>query len=395
MNANFSDVIIIGAGAAGLFCAAQIGKRGKQVTVLDNGKKIGRKILMSGGGFCNFTNMEISAARYISRNKHFVKSALARYTQWDFIGLVTDYGIPYHEKEAGQLFCDNGAQDIVNMLQSECDKYKVNIRLRQQISQVEKNEQGFSLQANGQLWQCRSLIIASGGLSMPGLGATPFGYQIAEQFGINVIAPRAGLVPFTYRETDKFLTALSGISLPVRVEFKHTAFQHNLLFTHRGLSGPAILQISNYWQPNESVLIDLLPFHDIRHYIAEQRQSSPKLQLKTALMRLLPKKLVELWFERGLCKDETLSQLTKIQLEELDRLVHSWQFTPNGTEGYRTAEITLGGVDTDEISSKTMESHKVKGLYFIGEVLDVGGWLGGYNIQWAWSSAYACAMEIP
>ena len=394
MNANFSDVIIVGAGAAGLFCAAQIGKRGKQVTVLDNGKKIGRKILMSGGGFCNFTNMEISAARYISRNQHFVKSALARYTQWDFIGLVTDYGIPYHEKEAGQLFCDNGAQDIVNMLQSECDKYKVNIRLRQQISQVEKNEQGFSLQANGQLWQCRSLIIASGGLSMQGLGATPFGYQIAEQFGINVIAPRAGLVPFTYRETDKFLTALSGISLPVRVEFKHTAFQHNLLFTHRGLSGPAILQISNYWQPNESVLIDLLPFHDIRHYIAEQRQSSPKLQLKTALMRLLPKKLVELWFERGLCKDETLSQLTKIQLEELDHLVHSWQFTPNGTEGYRTAEITLGGVDTDEISSKTMESHKVKGLYFIGEVLDVGGWLGGYNFQWAWSSAYACAISL-
>ena len=394
MNVNFSEVIIVGAGAAGLFCAAQIGKRGRQVTVLDNGKKIGRKILMSGGGFCNFTNIEISAARYISRNKHFVKSALARYTQWDFIGLVADYAIPYHEKEAGQLFCDNGAQDIVNMLQSECDKYKVNIRLRQQISRVEKNEQGFSLQANGQLWQCRSLIIASGGLSMPGLGATPFGYQIAEQFGINVIAPRAGLVPFTYRETDKFLTALSGISLPVRVEFKHTAFQHNLLFTHRGLSGPAILQISNYWQPNESVLIDLLPFHDIRHYIAEQRQSSPKLQLKTALMRLLPKKLVELWFERGLCKDETLSQLTKIQLEELDHLVHSWQFTPNGTEGYRTAEITLGGVDTDEISSKTMESHKVKGLYFIGEVLDVGGWLGGYNFQWAWSSAYACAMEI-
>ncbi len=394
MNANFSDVIIVGAGAAGLFCAAQIGKRGKQVTVLDNGKKIGRKILMSGGGFCNFTNMEISAARYISRNQHFVKSALARYTQWDFIGLASDYGIPYHEKEAGQLFCDNGAQDIVNMLQSECDKYEVNIRLRQQIDQVEKNEQGFSLQANGQLWQCRSLVIASGGLSMPGLGATPFGYQIAEQFGINVIAPRAGLVPFTYRETDKFLTALSGISLPVRVEFKHTAFQHNLLFTHRGLSGPAILQISNYWQPNESVLIDLLPFHDIRHYIAEQRQSSPKLQLKTALMRLLPKKLVELWFERGLCKDETLSQLTKIQLEELDRLVHSWQFTPNGTEGYRTAEITLGGVDTDEISSKTMESHKVKGLYFIGEVLDVGGWLGGYNFQWAWSSAYACAISL-
>ena len=395
MNANFSEVIIIGAGAAGLFCAAQIGKRGKQVTVLDNGKKIGRKILMSGGGFCNFTNMEISSTRYISRNKHFVKSALARYTQWDFIGLVADYGIPYHEKEAGQLFCDNGAQDIVNMLQSECDKYMVNIRLRQQITLVEKDEQGFSLQANGQLWQCRSLVIASGGLSMPGLGATPFGYQIAEQFGINVIAPRAGLVPFTYRETDKFLTALSGISLPVRVEFKHTAFQHNLLFTHRGLSGPAILQISNYWQPNESVLIDLLPFHDICHYIAEQRQSSPKLQLKTALMRLLPKKLVELWFERGLCKDETLGQLTKIQLEELDRLVHSWQFTPNGTEGYRTAEITLGGVDTDEISSKTMESHKVKGLYFIGEVLDVSGWLGGYNFQWAWSSAYACAMEIP
>lgn len=394
MNTHFSEVIVIGAGAAGLFCAAQLGKRGKRVTVLDNGKKIGRKILMSGGGFCNFTNMEISATRYLSNNKHFVKSALARYTQWDFIALVAEYGIPYHEKELGQLFCDNGADDIVRMLQNECDKYQVSIHLRQQISRVEKTENGFLVQANDKSWQCCALVIASGGLSMPGLGATPFGYQIAEQFGIRVIPPRAGLVPFTYRETDKFLTALSGISLPVAVEAKHKTFQHNMLFTHRGLSGPAILQISNYWQPNESVMIDLLPFCSIRHYLEEQRQSSPKLQLKTALARLLPKKLVELWFERGLCQEQILAQLSKNHLNHLENLIHYWQFTPNGTEGYRTAEITLGGVDTDEVSSKTMESHKIKGLYFIGEVLDVAGWLGGYNFQWAWSSAYACAMEI-
>ncbi|MBN6063175.1 NAD(P)/FAD-dependent oxidoreductase [Aggregatibacter actinomycetemcomitans] len=394
MSRSVSQTFIIGAGAAGLFCAAQLAKRGGNVRILDNGKKVGRKILMSGGGFCNFTNMEMSSGRYLSQNPHFVKSALKRFTQWDFIGLVADYGIAYHEKELGQLFCDNGAEDIVNMLLAECKKYGVEIALRQNISAVEKTENGFCVTSNGETLPCRNLVVATGGLSMPGLGATPFGYQLAQQFGINVIAPRASLVPFTWRECDKFYAALSGISLDVAATNQHQTFTHQMLFTHRGLSGPAILQISNYWQPGESIHLDLLPYQDIRHYLDELRQSSPKLRLKTALIRLLPKKLVELWLERGLLQDEVLAQLSKVRLENLVNLIHNWQFVPNGTEGYRTAEVTMGGVDTHEISSKTMESNKVSGLYFIGEVLDVAGWLGGYNFQWAWSSAYACAQAI-
>ncbi|TCP95543.1 hypothetical protein EDC44_10844 [Cricetibacter osteomyelitidis] len=389
-----TDVLIIGAGAAGLFCAAQIAKCGCSVTILDNGKKIGRKILMSGGGFCNFTNMDVTSKHYLSQNPHFVKSALARYTQWNFIAMVAENDIPYHEKELGQLFCDNGAEDIVNMLKNQCDQHNVNICLRSEVSVIEKTENGFKVQANKQTWQCEKLVIATGGLSMPGLGATPFGYQVAEQFGINVIAPRASLVPFTYRENDKYLTALAGVSLSVSVSTNLQNFQHNMLFTHRGLSGPAILQISNYWQPNESVEINLLPTYNITEYLNKQRQSSPKMQLKTALSHLLPKKLVELWLEQKLIQDDVLAQLSKVRLKNLENLIHHWQFVPNGTEGYRTAEVTQGGVDTTEISSKTMEANNVKGLYFIGEVLDVTGWLGGYNFQWAWSSAYACATSI-
>ena len=388
------ETLIIGAGAAGLFCAALLAKCGGNVRILDNGKKVGRKILMSGGGFCNFTNMELSSARYLSQNPHFVKSALKRFTQWDFIGLVAEYSIPYHEKELGQLFCDNGAEDIVNMLLTECKKYGVEIALRQTISAVAKTENGFSVVANGEILHCTHLVVATGGLSMPGLGATPFGYQIAEQFGIHVIAPRASLVPFTWRECDKFYAALSGISLDVAATNQHKTFTHQMLFTHRGLSGPAILQISNYWQPGESIHLDLLPYQDIRHYLYDLRQSSPKLQLKTALARLLPKKLVELWLDQGLLQDEVLARLSKVRLENLVNLIHNWQFVPNGTEGYRTAEVTMGGVDTHAISSKTMESNQVGSLYFIGEVLDVTGWLGGYNFQWAWSSAYACAQAI-
>ncbi|OOF80269.1 NAD(P)/FAD-dependent oxidoreductase [Rodentibacter caecimuris] len=396
---HYSETLIIGAGAAGLFCAAQLGKLGKEVTVLDNGKKIGRKILMSGGGFCNFTNLEVTPAHYLSQNPHFVKSALARYTNWDFISMVAEYGIAYHEKELGQLFCDEGAEQIVEMLASECKKYQVKIHLRNEISQVGqvKNDEKvrFILQVNSAQWQCRNLVIATGGLSMPGLGATLFGYKLAEQFGINVIPPRASLVPFTYRETDRFLTALSGISLPVTITATcGKSFHNQLLFTHRGISGPAVLQISNYWQPNESVEIDLLPTHNLQEEIHQAKQQSPKLMLKTVLTRLLPKKLVELWLEQGVIQDETIANLNKERLRNLLNLVHHWQFVPNGTEGYRTAEVTMGGVDTHHISSKTMESQQIKGLYFIGEVLDVAGWLGGYNFQWAWSSAYACALGI-
>lgn len=396
---QYSENIIIGAGAAGLFCAAQLAKRNKSVTVLDNGKKIGRKILMSGGGFCNFTNLDVTSAHYLSQNPHFVKSALARYTNWDFISLVAEYGIAYHEKELGQLFCDDGAEKIVEMLKAECDKYGVNIGLRNEVSQVQRVENNektrFILQVNATQWQCKNLIIATGGLSMPGLGATPFGYQIAEQFSIPVIAPRASLVPFTYREMDKFFTALSGISLPVTITATNgKSFHNQLLFTHRGISGPAVLQISNYWQPNESVEIDLLPSHNLEDELNQAKQQSPKQILKTVLVRLLPKKLVELWIEQGLIQDEVIANLSKVRIKNLVDFVHHWQFTPNGTEGYRTAEVTLGGVDTNAISSKTMESQQVSGLYFIGEVQDVTGWLGGYNFQWAWSSAYACAQEI-
>ena len=389
-----TDVVIIGAGAAGLFCAAQLGQAGKNVVVLDSGKKIGRKILMSGGGFCNFTNLDVTPQHYLSQNRHFVKSALARYTNWDFIGLVAQYGITYHEKELGQLFCDKGAEQIVQMLQSECDKGKVDIQLRQAVISVEKVANHFEIQTASETYQAQHLVIATGGLSMPALGASPFGYKVAEQFGIPVIAPRASLVPFTWKESDKPFATLSGIALPVTASNDRISFSNQMLFTHRGLSGPAMLQISNYWQMGEAVDIDLLPAENILDILQELRQSSPKLQLKTVLSRYLPKKLVELWFEQHLLKDQVIAQLSKTELQHLDQFIHHWQFIPNGTEGYRTAEVTMGGVDTDHISSKTMEVKTVSGLYFIGEVLDVTGWLGGYNFQWAWSSAYACAEGI-
>ena len=389
-----TDVVIIGAGAAGLFCAAQLGQAGKNVVVLDSGKKIGRKILMSGGGFCNFTNLDVTPQHYLSQNRHFVKSALARYTNWDFIGLVAQYGITYHEKELGQLFCDKGAEQIVQMLQSECDKGKVDIQLRQAVVSVEKVANHFEIQTASETYQAQHLVIATGGLSMPALGASPFGYKVAEQFGIPVIAPRASLVPFTWKESDKPFATLSGIALPVTASNDRISFSNQMLFTHRGLSGPAMLQISNYWQMGEAVDIDLLPAENILDILQELRQSSPKLQLKTVLNRYLPKKLVELWFEQHLLKDQVIAQLNKAELQHLDQFIHHWQFIPNGTEGYRTAEVTMGGVDTDHISSKTMEVKSISGLYFIGEVLDVTGWLGGYNFQWAWSSAYACAEGI-
>ncbi|MEG9545404.1 NAD(P)/FAD-dependent oxidoreductase [Mannheimia sp. HC-2023] len=389
------DVIIIGAGAAGLFCAAQLGQGGKKVAVLDSGKKIGRKILMSGGGFCNFTNLEIGAGNYLSQNRHFVKSALSRYTQWDFISLVASYGISYHEKELGQLFCDESSQQIVDLLQAECEKGKVEIFLRQAVISVEKFANFFQISTASEQFQTEHLVIATGGLSMPALGASPFGYQIAEQFGIPVIAPRASLVPFTWKETDKYFTELSGIAIPVTVSSQNgKSFSNQMLFTHRGLSGPAILQISNYWELGETVEIDLLPSESILDILKELRQSSPKLQLKTVLSRYFPKKLVDIWLEQKLLADKIIADLSKKDLAFLNEFIHHWQFLPNGTEGYRTAEVTKGGVDTHYISSKTMEAKNVDGLYFIGEVLDVTGWLGGYNFQWAWSSAFACAEGI-
>lgn len=390
------DVIIIGAGAAGLFCAAQIGKKGKSVLLLDNGKKVGRKILMSGGGYCNFTNLDVGAQHYLSQNPHFVKSALARYNQWDFIALLAEYGISYHEKELGQLFTDNGAEQIVAMLLKECQAANVQIQLQVQISQVTQLTDGFEVKYGNELClQCENLVIASGGLSMPKLGATAFGYQIAEQFGLSVVPPRASLVPFTWREQDQVFADLAGISLPITVTAENgMSFSNALLFTHRGISGPAMLQISNYWLPNQPLFIDFLPKIRLDEYLQTMRQSSSKMQLKTALQRLLPNKLVEFFISHYQLPTTILADLSNLKIAEINQLFHQWQFVPNGTEGYRTAEVTLGGVDTNQISSKTMEVKNIKGLYFIGEVLDVTGWLGGYNFQWAWSSAYACATAI-
>ncbi|NEG63605.1 aminoacetone oxidase family FAD-binding enzyme [Pantoea agglomerans] len=390
------DVIIIGAGAAGLFCAAQAGQRGRRVLLLDNGKKPGRKILMSGGGRCNFTNLYTEPAAYLSHNPHFCKSALARYTQWDFIDLVNRHGIAWHEKTLGQLFCDDSAQQIVDLLLAECDKGNVTLRLRSEVLSVARDESGYTLQLNGSTVQAEKLVIASGGLSMPGLGATPFGYKIAEQFGLSVFPTRAALVPFTlHKPLLEQLQTLSGVALETTIDAQDgTRFKEAMLFTHRGLSGPAVLQISSYWLPGEFVTIDLSPATPLEAFLTAQREAHPNLSLKNSLAKILPKRLVEVLQALKVVPDMTLKQLNSKQQTELAQTLHAWRIQPNGTEGYRTAEVTLGGVDTTQLSSKTMEARAVPGLYFIGEVADVTGWLGGYNFQWAWSSAWACAQAL-
>lgn len=389
------DVIIIGAGAAGLFCAAQAGQRGKRVLVLDNGKKAGRKILMSGGGRCNFTNLYTEPAAYLSHNPHFCKSALARYTQWDFIDLVNRHGIQWHEKTLGQLFCDDSAQQIVDLLLKECETGQVTLRLRSEVLKVTRDN-GYTLELNGSVAQADRLVIASGGLSMPGLGASPFGYKIAEQFGLKVFPTRAGLVPFTlHKPLLEQLQTLSGVAVPaVMTAEDGTVFKEALLFTHRGLSGPAVLQLSSYWQPGEFVTINLSPESDLNALLSEEREIHPNQSLKNTLAKVLPRRLVECLQLLGMVPECTLKQLNGRQQAELAETLHGWRVQPNGTEGYRTAEVTLGGVDTDALSSKTMEARDVPGLYFIGEVVDVTGWLGGYNFQWAWSSAWACAQAL-
>lgn len=390
------DVIIIGAGAAGLFCAAQAGQRGKRVLLLDNGKKAGRKILMSGGGRCNFTNLYTEPAAYLSHNPHFCKSALARYTQWDFIDLVNRHGIAWHEKTLGQLFCDDSAQQIVELLLKECDAGNVTLRLRSEVLSVARDDTGYTLELNGSVVQAEKLVIASGGLSMPGLGASPFGYKIAEQFGLPVFPTRAGLVPFTlHKPLLEQLQTLSGVAVPsVMTAEDGTVFKEALLFTHRGLSGPAVLQLSSYWQPGEFVTINLSPERELSGFINEEREMHPNQSLKNTLAKVLPRRLVECLQLLGSVPECTLKQLNSRQQSELVESLHNWRVQPNGTEGYRTAEVTLGGVDTRMLSSKTMEAKDVPGLYFIGEVVDVTGWLGGYNFQWAWSSAWACAQAL-
>lgn len=390
-----TEVIIIGAGAAGLMCAATAAARGRQVLLLDHANKAGKKILMSGGGRCNFTNLYTEPANFLSGNPHFCKSALARYTQWDFIELVARHGVPYHEKKLGQLFCDHKSSDILAMLLAECTETGVELRLDTSVQAIERVEGGYRLQTSAGAAHCQSLVIATGGLSIPTLGATGFGYQVARQFGHTVLPTRAGLVPFTV--TDPALKALcselSGTSVDCVVSCNGQSFRENLLFTHRGLSGPAMLQISSYWQPGDELVIDLLPGLDALAWLQEQALARPNIELKTLLADVFTRKLAVLlcdsWFA-----SRALKQYAPAELREVAERLGSWRLVPAGTEGYRTAEVTLGGVDTREVSSKTMESQKSPGLHFIGEVLDVTGQLGGFNFQWAWASGHAAGEVV-
>ena len=400
-----TDVLIIGAGAAGLMCAATAGYRGRSVTVVDMGKKAGRKILISGGGRCNFTNQNTQPNNFICQNPHFVKSALSRYSPDSFIELVERHGVDYHHKTLGQLFCDNSAQDIVDVLLTECDWAGVTVNLRTEVLSVAKNEDGTYLvntsgNSSGKAYQCQSLVVASGGLTMPKLGASPIGYKIAEQFGLNVLPTTAALVPFTLHDHDKKrFDGLSGISIDCNVSSEDgTSFRENILFTHRGLSGPAILQISSFWRAGQAVTINLLPDHNLTDTINNWRELHIQKSVKNLLATVLPKRFVEVLMRDdtygSIISDKAINQLSHTDISTLSNYLHHWQIKPNGTEGYRTAEVTLGGVDTNELSSKTLEAKQSKGLYFIGEVVDVTGFLGGYNFQWCWASGVACGQVV-
>jgi flavoprotein, HI0933 family len=389
------DVLIIGAGAAGLMCALTAGQRGRRVLVVDHANKVGKKILMSGGGRCNFTNTGVTPANYLSANPHFAKSALARYTPWDFIALVEKHGIAYHEKELGQLFCDDSSKQIVRLLLDECAAAGVTIETSCAVQQVRRTTQGFTvLTARGEV-HAASLVVASGGLSIPSMGASGFGYELARQFGHAVLPVRAGLVPLTLSgKHQAHYQELAGVALPlVEAGTGRQAFRAGLLFTHRGLSGPAILQISSYWQPGDELLINLLPDRDAGDWLAGQRAARPLAELKTVLGDALPKRLAqrlcESWFQ-----SRPMRQYRDAELVQIGAQLNAWPITASGTEGYRTAEVTLGGVDTDGLSSSTMQSRLVPGLYFIGEVVDVTGWLGGYNFQWAWASGHAAGQVV-
>ncbi len=389
-----SDVIIIGASASGLMCAIEAGKRGRRVIVLDHANRAGKKILMSGGGRCNFTNMDIDAANFISHNQHFCKSALSRYTQWDFMAMVKAHDIPYHERDLGKLFCDDSAKDILNMLLEECKKARVKIQLNCDINDIERSaDKLFNVRTSTGNYSADSLVIASGGLSIPKMCASPLGYKVAEQFGHHIWPTSPGLVPFTLQPDDKqSLEVLSGISVECLVSNERIRFKENILFTHRGLSGPAILQISSYWKPGETITINLLPELSVVDLLTAKREKQPQLKLKNVLADVLPRRLLTVLLETDTV-EQPLQNLSRDRISAIaDKLQH-WVIKPNATEGYRTAEVTLGGVDCDQLSSKTMESRITQGLYFIGEVVDVTGWLGGYNFQWAWSSGW-CAGQV-
>ena len=398
------DVIIVGAGASGLMCAIEASKRGRKVLVLDHAKRAGQKIIMSGGGRCNFTNLYVEPSNYLCDNPHFVKSALSRYTQWDFIAMIDKHKISWHEREHGQLFCDDSAKQVIKMLLDEAQLAGVTIKLNCTVfSHAQLAERHFSLNTSMGELETKSLVIATGGLSLPKMGATPFAYKVAEQYKLPLKPTKAGLVPFTLHQAQKeLLSDLSGISFPAVASCdasfgkrsKRISFTEALLFTHRGLSGPVILQISNYWKVGTPLYLDLLPNLALHDELLITLQKRPELALKTFLSYHLPKRVVECVLKLAGINSVALKQYTEKQLKEVADLFHEWTPELNGTEGYRTAEVTLGGIDTDAISSKTMQSKTISGLYFIGEALDVTGWLGGFNFQWAWSSGWAAGQDV-
>ena len=391
---NFHDVIILGAGAAGLMCAAVAGQRGRRVLVLEQSRHPGEKIRISGGGRCNFTNLHTSPANFLSDNPRFCSSALNGYTQSDFIALVESYGIAYHEKTRGQLFCDGSSRQIIEMLLEECGKAGVQLRLGARVAAIAKNENGFAVVADQGEHRCRSLVVATGGPSIPKMGSSGFGYKIAEQFGLKIVPPRAALVPLTF---DAALLAqfkdLSGVSVDAVVSRGKISFDEALLFTHRGLSGPAILQISSYWRDGDDIIVDMAPGIDVLAGLKRLRGDHPRQEMATALAGFLPKRLARTIADvTG--GPERIADFSDMHLLNVAAAVKQWRVRPNGTEGYRTAEVTLGGVDTSGLSSKTFETRSIPGLHFIGEVVDVTGHLGGFNFQWAWSSGYAAGRHV-
>lgn len=393
MTINY-DVIVIGAGAAGLMCAAEAGKRGRSVWLIDHASKIAEKIRISGGGRCNFTNIHTNPKTFLSNNEHFCKSALSQYTQDDFITLVQKHGIAFHEKKLGQLFCDDTAQSIIDMLVSEAKSAGVVLQNETTIEKIESIEGGYRVLTNRGLAECASLVIATGGLSIPKIGATKFGYDVARQFGLSVIETRPGLVPLMFQaDLLERCKALSGLSVEASVSCGKTSFAEGLLFTHRGLSGPSILQISSYWREGQEIAINLAPHVDALEFLKEAKKTRAKQNIQTVFSDIVPARLAD-----DICAaagvDGRIADLPDASLQRLARDINDWRIKPSGTEGYRTAEVTLGGVDTNELSSKTMESKKQPGLYFIGEVVDVTGHLGGFNFQWAWSSGYAAGQNV-
>ena len=386
------DTIILGGGAAGLFCAARAGQRGKRVLVLERANKVGKKILISGGGRCNFTNVNAGPANYLSSNPHFAKSALARYSPKDFIELVDSYGIAHHEKTLGQLFCDGPAQQIVDLLLAECAKGNVEIRCEEDIEQVSHSDQAFTVVTQNGTYSAPALVIATGGPSIPKMGATGFAYDLARQFGLKVVEPRPALVPLTLGGEQVLFREISGVSAPVVASANKANFAEAALFTHRGLSGPAILQVSSYWKPGDAVSINFLPDHS-EGWLLEAKRLKPRATLRSVLREVLSDRLADILADKIALSTE-LGNAPAAKLREAEARLSRWIFQPNGSEGFAKAEVTIGGISTAELSSKTMESQKIPGLYAIGEAVDVTGWLGGYNFQWAWASAVAAADAL-